>query len=329
MSWQGGLGKPFLAALSVVISLTLWVVVQSEIQPDSPEFRGVPLEIVHLPEGFVVVGDKALLTVDLKATGPADLVSKIKGEDLKPYVDLSKVGGRITKSFSIKLDRAVKDKDRGIEWNLGSKMLTIEKVLHKEIKVVVTTTGSLPDPNHMFFVDKTVEPEKVTVSGPGSLMRQVKNVKVFFDLSSVSTGNAQTKEVEILDDKDRAIEGLTAEPKEVVVRPVLGAANQHRILFVTPSFEGTQPEFGYRVSKVSVTPAQVGFSGSSEDLARLRTTTVDTKKIDLSGLTKSQTFTVDLDLAQYRNLKPGTVSVRVHVQIDPITSVPPLKPLGP
>ncbi len=331
MSWQAGLGKPFLAALSLLISLTLWLVVQSEIQPDSPEFRGVPLDMSRagLPDGLVVVGaDKAPLTVDLKATGPADQVSRIKAEDLKPYVNLSGVGP-ISKAFTVRLDRAAKDKERGIEWTLGNKTLKIEQVIHKEFNVgTPVATGVLRDPN-LFVVTFSVEPPQVVLSGPESLIKEAMIVRVFYDLEKIGSGIAQTPDVEVLDADRRAISGLTVEPSKVTVRPVLGAANQHRILFVTPTFEGTQPEFGYKVTKVSVTPAQVQFSGSSEMLARLRATTVDTMKIDLTGLTSSTTRTVDLDLSQFRSLKSNTTSVRVHVQIDPITAVPPLKPLGP
>lgn len=327
MSWQGGLGKPFLAALSILISLTLWLVVQSEITPVAKEFD-VPLDMerAHLPEGLVLVGDKAV-TVHLKANGPADLLEKIKPEDLKPFIDLTRAGP-ITKSFAVKMDRALKDKDRGIEWDLGSKTITIEQVMNREMRVNVVTTGVLRDQN-MFYVNSTVEPDRVTVSGPATLFKQARSVRVFFDLGTIGNGNAQTKEVEILDENNRSIGELTADPKEVIVRPVLGAANQHRILFVTPSFQGTQPEFGYKVSKVAVTPAQVEVSGSSEALARLRATTLETMKIDLTGLTQSTTFSVDLDQSQFRNLKSKTTTVKVHVQIDPITSVPPLKPLGP
>lgn len=312
--------------MSFILSLVIWLVVQSETQDKDFNFE-VPLDMsrAHLAEGLVVLGDK-VPKVTLKGHGPAEQVDKIKPDDLKPYVDLSRVGP-ITKSFTVKLDRAARDKDMGITWDPASTTLAIEQILKRDLPVTVVQTGSLRDPN-MFIDSIQPEPEYVTISGPESAYKQAQKARVFFDLSTIGNGNWQRESVEILDDQNREVSGLTVEPSEVVVRPALKAANQRRLMFVNAIFKG-QAEYGYRVSKTFVTPAQVEFTGPSEALAKLRRTTVDTRAIDLTGISQSITFTVKLDTSQFRGVTAKPSEVSVHVQVDPITKVPPLNPQSP
>ncbi len=325
MSWLSS--KAFLAALSVLISLILWLVVQSQAADHDNTLNGIPLELRNLPEGLAVVSDKDPV-VNLTAHGPDNQVGKIHAEDLKPYVDLSRATPAAKKGYSVKLDRANKDKDHGVNWTLGTFTLTIERIESKDMRVGVVTAGTVRDPN-MFFLNATVEPAIVTVSGPESLCKQAKAARVFLDLATIGAGNAQSKEVEILDGENHPITGLKVEPKDVLLRPVLGAADQNRMLLVVPSFQGTQPDLGFQVTKYSATPAQVEFAGPSEALARLRSTTVPTDKIDLTGLRQSATITVDLDLTKFKGLTPKTKTVKVHVQIEPVGGTPTLQPQGP
>lgn len=316
------MNKTGLALLSLVFSVMLWLVAQSQGQETSRDFSSVPLEYRGLSEDLVVLGGNEP-KVTLLAKGPKDLIDQIRSDDLRPYVDLSKAVAT-NKAFPVQLDRAARDKLHGVVWDLPRPQLSIVAIAERhDLKVTVVTVGSFAMPN-LTYQNSTVEPEKVTIRGPEKEVHRVYKAQVLLDLTTANNGMPQSQAVELLDKDNAPITDVYSMPKEVTIRPVVAAADQSRMLLVTPSFAGSQPEFGYRVSRVSVTPPQVLVGGSSEALASLKSATVDTEKIDLTGLMQSVTFTVDLDTSKLRGVHPlQKRRVQVRVQIEPTIAPPP------
>ncbi len=312
-----------MAILSLIISIFLWLVAQSERMETSNTFQGVPLELRGLPEELVALNEKGEaigekgITVKLIANGPKEAIEKIDAGELKPFVDLSRAGP-ITKKFPVQLDGLQRYKDKGVEWTLPFNQLTIDTIAKRDFRVNVVRIGTLKD-QRLRLKGVTVAPERVTVSGPSTIVKKVYSAQAYLDLNAPPSDLSQDKTIDLLDKTGVEVNGVNCDPKAVTLRISLAPADQSVQLVVDPVFSGTQPEFGYKLVRYSVTPSQVVVGGSSDALTRLRAMTIPTKPIDLAGLTKSATISVDLDSSQLRGVHPlSATSVKVHVQIEPV-----------
>ena len=155
-------------------------------------------------------------------------------------------------------------------------------------------------------------PTTVEVSGPESIVPQVRSVRAVLDLTHVSPNQTVEIELEPLGEGNRPVPLITITPAKVQVRPALAIGPSRRKLLVTPVFSG-QPGFGYQVTGYSVDPNQIETTGETSDVARL--TTVETETIDFGGLTSDRTFKVVLRLpAGLASASGDQVSVTVHVR---------------
>ncbi|GBE00535.1 YbbR-like protein [bacterium BMS3Abin07] len=181
----------FLKIASIVIATALWFFVNSK--GVSEITIAVPLEIKNLPEGYEIVTRKTN-EVNLGLRGHERLIKSIKVQDIRVYLDLSKMKKgwgtyyinrdniKVPPSLTVtKIDPSVvKIKIEKTEEKSVSVSAVIEGVPKKGYRVVSVTTDpaylSIEGPKSIVTRMRYVKTEPVDVSGRSKTFRQTLNI---------------------------------------------------------------------------------------------------------------------------------------------------------
>ncbi|MCH7904250.1 MAG: hypothetical protein IH944_06740 [Armatimonadetes bacterium] len=290
---------------SLVISLLLFVQLQTRLDPNSELQFDAVLEWENLPEDLVVVQSPQRIKV--VASGSKQQLDRLDTARITAKVNLSKaadgvaryligIGGSVPRGVTISPDRPL------IE-------IGIEEMGRRTFEIEVSAMGVPPGAYTLLGLNAA--PSTAVVSGPKSVVSQVKSVRAIVDVTQARPGSAFDVRLEALGDENRPVAIVEISPEFVSVSPALSLAPTRRPLFVTASFIGQVP-FSHRFFDYSVEPTEVEIRGSSDVLSRLRM--IGTASIDLTGLTESTSIDVALIIPAGVELV-GEATVRVTLDI--------------
>jgi YbbR domain-containing protein len=297
--------------LSFALSLLLWMHVKSLSAQNGPQGGPstftVELTLRNQPAGMVVVGEVPSV-VTFTAFGPVEEQQKINANYLKAFVDLAEKprDGR----YLVRLETT---SDYKVEWRPTDLRIPIqlEPQITKRVNVEVEAIGDFRLQDYRYD-GATSDPTTITVTGGSSLVAKVKRARAYLNLASLEENNTQRAKIEILDDKDAPVTGVTTSTDTVTVRAFIAPRPPRRSLLIQPVWAGT-PEFGSTIADYEFTPAQVNVEGPADVLANL--SIIQTKPINIDGLNQTSTIQVELDLPQgIRLTKPEVVSIKVFVK---------------
>jgi YbbR domain-containing protein len=300
--------------ISVLLAVLLWVYVVGIRGPDTTKSVEVQLIAVNVPQGYVLAGTLPTVTVTLR--GPMNTLWNVTSGYVTPTVDL---GGRSEGSFIASVQAQA----------VGLAGVTVETVAPKEVNVqlerleTVTVSvhaevsGTLP--LSLVLGTLRVEPESIEVSGPGSLVSQVKEAALVVALDKLGTavgGNLTIAgDVVAYDAKGNIVDGVLLSPRSAVaILPILDAATLKTVP-VIPTIIG-HPMSGYAVASGSCTPAIVMVTGTAGVLSKVQA--VSTIAVDVSGESESLTKQVDLILPSGVSLVGGSKAVSCRVDIEQV-----------
>lgn len=141
----------------------------------------------------------------------------------------------------------------------------------------------------------------------------LKNVRLTDVRVSVDLSNARTGEITYSINRDniqlpRAITVTNINPSSIKIHTEETARKTVKII---PIVTG-EPEDGYAVKSVSVTPQRIEIEGSKREIRRV--STVKTDAIDVTGVSETFTQESKLDMTGH-NVRAKNPTVMVHVEI--------------
>lgn len=174
--------------------------------------------------------------------------------------------------------------------------------------------GEVPD--GLTMGETSVQPSTVTVSGAASIVSKVDSVRA--DVVIGSTGIDVDEDVRLVpvDKLGNALRPLDITPPTARVKIAVFSDQQSRALPVNPIIIG-DPAAGFEVAAVSVEPQVVLVAGDADRLIEL--TKVDTIPISLTGVSGSETVTVELALPD-EVVAVDDDSVTVTISLRPVTA---------
>jgi len=300
--------------ISVLLAVLLWVYVVGIRGPDTTKSVEAQLMAVNVPQGYVLAGTLPTVTVTLR--GPMNTLWNITGGYVTPTVDL---GGRTEGSFITSVQAQV----------VGLTGVTVETVAPNEVNVQLERLETITVPVHaevngtlplsLVLGTLRIEPGSIEVSGPGSLVSQVKDatlVVALDKLGATTSGNLTIAgDVVAYDAKGNVVEGVLLSPRSAVaILPILDTATLKTVP-VIPTVTG-HPMSGYAVASGSCTPAIVMVTGTAAVLSRVQA--VSTAAVDVSGESASLTKQVNLVLPPGVSLLGGSKTVSSHVVIEQV-----------
>jgi YbbR domain-containing protein len=306
--------------VSVLLAVLLWVYVIGIRGPDTTKSVEAQLIAVNVPQGYVLAGTLPTVTVTL--AGPMNTLWNVTSGYVTPTVDFR---GRSEGSFIASVQAQV----------VGLTGVTVEAVDPKEVNVQLERLETMSVPVHaevsgtlplsLVLGTLRVEPESIEVSGPGSLVSQVREAALVVALDKLGTavgGNLTVAgEVVAYDARGNVVLGVLLSPRSAVaILPILDAATLKTVP-VIPSVIG-HPMSGYVVASGSCTPAIVMVTGTAAMLSRVQA--ISTVAVDVSGESGIVTKSADLVLPPGVTLVAGskTVSIRVVIEQVVVLAIP-------
>ena len=196
-------------------------------------------------------------------------------------------------------------KDKNVEVTPRNIPITIEE--RESIDCIINTElvgESKPDKN--YEVGKTTaEPEKITITGPKSVVKNIDNVTAKVNVDGMTESGERNAELVIYDknhdeltDKQMASLKFDIPSTTVKVNVELWRTLQGVTIDALNSYVG-EPLNGYQVGKITSTPEKINIIGSDEALQKL---TVNGNKLtipasedrDITGKSADCEFSVDL-----------------------------------
>jgi YbbR domain-containing protein len=158
----------------------------------------------------------------------------------------------------------------------------------------------------------------------------VEEVHAILDITDATSTIRAEVSLEALDAQDSPVSGVTVSPNEITVTQPVTLQGGYRNIVVRVETNG-QPESGYRLNNVSVSPPNVVVYSSDPQLVNELPSFVETDVVDLTGAEVDFEFFVDLDLPEGISVV-GDQRVLVQISISAIEgSVQlsiPVTPLG-
>ena len=169
----------------------------------------------------------------------------------------------------------------------------------------------------------TIEPTEVIISGPQSLVDRVARAGVLISLEDVGESIEQAMEIQIVDEQNVPVEGITINPESVHVSIPLSQRGGFRDVAVKVVVRG-QVAAGYRLENISVFPPVITVFAVDPELVSELPGVVDTQPLELQDAKQDITTRLALNLPENVTIvgTEGAKTVQVQVAISPIqTSV--------
>jgi YbbR domain-containing protein len=193
----------------------------------------------------------------------------------------------------------------------ASVRIILEPLVRRDIPVDLAIKGELP----IGYKQDTasIQPGRITVSGPQSEVTQAERAHVEINVSGAIETIEKTLPVEILDINGAPVKGLTVSPSEVnVIQPIslLGRFKNVAVKIVTTG----QAANGYRLTNISVSPPTFTVFSNNPDLINELPGFVETLPVDINNLTEDAEISVGLNLpVGITTVREPTVLVQVSV----------------
>ena len=306
--------------LSIAIAATMWFMVINITQPVDTRSYSRPLTL----ENMDAVTSRGLTIGNAEELKNTKIVVKVKAQRtaldrlsqnpdwMSASVNLAELTNAMN-GDSVALPVNVAIEQGGTAYAISSKTPTV-------VEAVVETLRTKAFPIEVMLDGKPAQElsnpvlsnETATVSGPGSLVRQVAKVKAVVDAEEVSESAEIRTKLICYDVHGAEVSGITLNPKTVTVSYAVQDVKQ---LPIQVDITGT-PANGYQVGDVSCLPKYAEVTGTPDALAALLFIRLDS--IDVSGSTAAVTKTFNLEdyLPNGVTLREGG-SVQVTVSVEP------------
>lgn len=312
------INKFTLKILSLIIAILIWLLVRNVDDPIIVRtFYEIPVTIEnasYLAENLeipLLVDGKD--TVKVRIKGARSVVNKLEKEDITAVADMTQIISKDTTPIMVPVevtctgisDSDITVKPRNIQVN-------IEKQKSVEKTIAVSTGDTQPDKDYEIGNLKA-NPEKVTISGPESIIDRIDKVVALVDVTGRKESNIEIKSQLKIYDKN--LDELSAKQleylniKEISDNTIRIQAQFWKVkqnVKIKAEYSG-EPKHGYEVDSINLVPDTVSVAGTEEALKKLEqegnTLEIPGKYIDVTDKTGDFEENIDLNELLPEDLK--------------------------
>ncbi|HHX76764.1 MAG TPA: hypothetical protein GX697_00215 [Firmicutes bacterium] len=298
----------FLKILSFFMALILWVFVNTDLSNQtqiegSRTFYNIPITLQNLENGLVVTNNPG--NVDVVIRGSGNTLNVMMPQDLTVFVDLK---GLRPGTHTVRLAGTSPRGTRIVNFNPRQVVVEIDEVISLQLPVEVEITGE-PEEGMVVGVPE-VTPPGVFAQGPRKNVQKIARVSITVDVSGAAADIEHIASLKAYNNNNEPATGVSLTPETVEVLVPIGYPVKE--VPVKVILEG-EPEEGFTLGEVTVSPAQVEVTGPEDILAEVRQ--LETEPLSIEGLT--ETFTADVALIVPEGLEieagGGTITVTVEI----------------
>lgn len=305
------INKFTLKVLSLIIAILIWLLVRNVDDPIVVRtFYEIPVSIEnasYLAENLeipLLVDGKD--TVKVRVKGARSVVSKLKKEDIKAVADMTQIISKDTTTIMVPVEvtgTGISDSD--ITVRPRNIQVDIEKQKSVEKTIAVSTGDTQPDKDYEIGNLKA-NPEKVTISGPETIINKIDKVVALIDVTGRKESNIEIKSQLKIYDKNldelspKQLEYLNI--KEISDNTIRIQAQFWKVkqnVKIKAEYSG-EPKRGYEVDSINLVPDTISVAGTDEALKKLEqegnTLEIPGKYIDVTD--KAGDFEQNIDLSE-------------------------------
>ncbi len=313
LRWLGRNLRTFLLAFALAVAV--WVTAVTSANPDETQTypTAIPIEYIGLNPNLIKTGTVPQ-QVQITLRAPRSVWnSLISGEvPIRVVADLTGLGPG---SHKITVQTQVDTRPvRIISVSPVSFDLVLESLVSVKMPVILNVSGS---PAIGFKAgDVSLDPTEVVVSGPESIVAQVKQIQAVLDMTNARQSVDTSLPLNIVADNSSILNRITIHPANVHVSVPVEQQGGYRNLAVKVVTVGN-PASGYRLNNVAATPLIVTVYSANTPLIESLPGFVETTTLDLSGASSNINTKLGLNLPGGVTLI-GDQTVSVQIEIVPI-----------
>ncbi len=303
------INKFTLKILSLIIAVLIWLLVRNVDDPIIVKsFYEIPVTIEnasYLAENLeipLLVDGKD--TVKVRIKGPRSVVSKLKKKDITAVADMTQIISKDTTPIMVPVEincTGITDSD--ITVRPRNIQVDIQKQKSVEKTIAVSTGDTQPDKDYEIGNLKA-NPEKVTISGPETIIDKIDKVVALVDVTGRKESNVEINSQLKIYDKNldelspKKLEYLNL--KEISDNTIKIQAQFWKVkqnVMIKAEYSG-EPIRGYEVDSINLVPNTISVAGTDKALEKLEKegNTLEIPREYINVTDKKEDFEENIDL---------------------------------
>lgn len=304
------MNKFTLKILSLAIAVLIWLIVRNVQDPVIVQtFYDIPVTLVN--ESYLSNNMKIPLLIDgddtvkVRIKAEESVIKELKKEDIVAQADMTQIYMDATPKM-VPVEVTCKGiADDNITVTPRNIQVDIENQTSVEKTIAVNTGDTTPDKDYEVG-SLQANPEKVTISGPESIINKIDKVVAKIDVTGMKESNVELdselkiydKNQDELSEKQLSYLNLAGvQDNKIKIHAQFWKVQKN--VKIGSEYSGS-PQYGYEVDSVSVVPETLSLAGTDEALQKLavegNTLTIPASYIDVSG--KDSDFDVKVDISE-------------------------------
>ncbi len=307
-----------LKVLAAVFAVVLWLVVMNTEDPDKTKGFTIPVSIenvqylTEMGKTYEILNNTG--QISFWVTGKRSIIEELSESDFTATAnmenineDLSMVPVTVTASrYSNQIEISKKD---------SFMKISVENLITDQIEISTVIEGT---PAENCYVSRTkATPEKVTVTGPQSVVEQIATAQVTVNVEKAEEDIATNGDIVLLDSSGEVVsqERLNLNRTVAAVDIVIMMEKSVPIQFETTG----EPAEGYRYAGVSSTVSEVKLTGPTELLDSLESLDIESSQLNMAGAAAD--FKAVVNIRNYLPVgvsladgEPGEAEVTVQIE---------------
>lgn len=304
------MNKFTLKILSLAIAVLIWLIVRNVQDPVIVQtFYDIPVTLVN--ESYLSNNMKIPLLIDgddtvkVRIKAEESVIKELKKEDIVAQADMTQIYMDATPKM-VPVEVTCKGiADDNFTVTPRNIQVDIENQTSVEKTIAVNTGDTTPDKDYEVG-SLQANPEKVTISGPESIINKIDKVVAKIDVTGMKESNVELdselkiydKNQDELSEKQLSYLNLAGvQDNKIKIQAQFWKVQKN--VKIGSEYSGS-PQYGYEVDSVSVVPETLSLAGTDEALQKLavegNTLTIPASYIDVSG--KDSDFDVKVDISE-------------------------------
>lgn len=235
--------------ISLLSAMVLWMYVMAIVDPEETKlFENIPVTITNkneLNERDLVIYPEQELTTNIYVTGKLSNLKKVTKDDINVYGQINNpLEGNNEIYLKVSTSQRV-----NYDFKNPVMIVTLEKIISEDKSIKVDITGSGKNNVDNIMLQDNID--KVSVSGPRSLVNKVKRVVGTVKVNGELNDFSQSIKLEPVDANGKVVEGIELEKDSVNVNIILLA--QKTVPITLKLSDNSESGVNYTMSQNTVT----------------------------------------------------------------------------
>lgn len=316
--------------IALVLAVIIWGVAVQENDVNQRRLIDIPVQLIGLPPDSEI--ENAPRIVQIQVEGPTSRVDGLSGNDFSAVLDVTESpAGASTLPIIVTHNDALNAQLITTLFQIPETVeVTIERIITKEVQVVVDVTGSVP----LGYETGTVfiDPPTIQITGRASRVEQIDQARaeVFLDDPQEDASFARRASFFSANGEQVSVSGLDVTSRDIQITVAVNQLTGFAAKPIIVRWEGSPPQ-GYRLLDVKVEPDNLLVTGRPNQLELLQH--LPTEVIDVTGLRETAIIQAVLEVPdgiEIVDLEPIFVTFEIEpiVTTDLITVEPEISGLS-